>query len=55
MTFGAWHNHCQELALLHVLLAIKRSTVIDKFSLRLGEGGSCVNIIMTLSVTLTSL
>ena len=34
---------------------IKRSTVIDKLSLRLGEGGSCVNIIITLSVTLTPL
>ena len=34
---------------------IKRSTVIDKLSLRLGEGGSFVNIIITLSVTLTPL
>ena len=34
---------------------IKRSTVIDKLSLRLGEGGSCVNIIMMLSMTLTPL
>ena len=34
---------------------IKRSTVIDKLLLRLGEGGSCVNIIITLSVTLTPL
>ena len=34
---------------------IKRSTMIDKFSLRLGEGGSCVNIIMMLSMTLTPL
>ena len=34
---------------------IKRYTVIDKLSLRLGEGGSYVNIIITLSVTLTPL
>ena len=34
---------------------IKQSTRIDKLSLRLREGGSCVNIIMVLSVTLTSL
>ena len=34
---------------------IKRTTVIDKLSLRLGEGGSCVNSIMMLSVTLTPL
>ena len=34
---------------------IKRSNVIDRLSLRLGEGGSCVNIIMMLSVTLTPL
>ena len=32
---------------------IKQSAVIDKLSLRLGEGGSCVNIIMMLSMTLT--
>ena len=34
---------------------INRSTVIDKFSLRVGEGGSCVNIIIMLSVTVTPL
>ena len=34
---------------------IKQSTMIDKLSLRLGRGGSCVNIIMMLSVTLTPL
>ena len=52
MTFGSLHKlHRQALLLLAlplVLLAtgiyIKRSTVFDKLSLRLGEGGSCVNI-----------
>ena len=34
---------------------IKRSTGTDKLSLRLGEGGSCVNFIMMLSVTITPL
>ena len=34
---------------------IKQSTMIDKLSLRLWEGGSCVNIIMVLSMTLTPL
>ena len=34
---------------------IKQSTMIDKLSLRLWEGGSCVNIIMVLSVTPTPL
>ena len=53
--------HSQELLLLAlplVLLATgynKQSTRIDKLSLRLGEGGSSINIIMMLSMTLTSL
>ena len=54
--------HSQELLLLYsatTCLAChgynKRSTTIDKLLLRLGEEGSCINIIMTLSVTLTSL
>ena len=33
---------------------IKPSTVIDKLSLMQGKGGSYINIITTLSVTLTS-
>ena len=61
MTFGACHksSHSQSRVTTSADLAcygyIKRSTVIDKLSLRLGEGGSCVNIIITLSVTLTPL
>ena len=54
--------HSQEsllLALPLVLLATgilnNLYTMIDKLSLRLWEGGSCVNIIMVLSVTLTPL
>ena len=64
MTFGARHKlpHSQSrvtassaTAGLACYVYIKRSTVIDKLSLRLREGGSCVNIIMMLSVTLTPL
>ena len=52
------HIHSQELLLLAlplVLLATGILNVIDKLLLRLGEGGSCVNIIMMLSMTLTPL
>ena len=64
MTFGARHKlpHSQlrvtassSTAGLACYVYIKRSTVINKLSLRLGEGGSCVNIILMLSVTLTPL
>ena len=64
MTFGACHKsaHSQSRVTASSASAdracygyIKRSTVIDKLSLRVGEGGSCVNIIIMLSVTLTPL
>ena len=53
MTFGSLHKlpHSQSRVTASSTTAglacygyIKRSTVIDKLSLRLGEGGSCVNI-----------
>ena len=44
-------RHPNLVSLCHL---VKQSTVINKLSLRLCEGGSSVNIIMTLSVTLTS-
>ena len=53
MTFGSLHKlpHPQSRVTASSTTAglacygyIKRSTVIDKLSLRLGEGGSCVNI-----------
>ena len=61
VTFGACHKspHSQSRVTASSATSdlacygyIKRSTVIDKLSLRLGEGGSSVN---TLSVTLTPL
>ena len=64
VTFGACHKspHSQSRVTASSATAdlacygyIKLSTMIDKLSLRLGEGGSCVNIIITLSVTLTPL
>ena len=63
MTFGACHKspHSQSrvtssaTADLAFYGYIKRSTVIDKLSLRVGEGGSCVNIIIMFSVRLTPL
>ena len=51
MTFAHDITHCirQELLLLALPLVLiacyrynKRSTMIDKLSLRLGEGGSCI-------------
>ena len=51
------HIHSQELLLLALPPVLLATGILndDKFSLRLGEGGSCVNIIMMLSMTLTPL
>ena len=63
MTFGASHKSPHSQSRVTASSAptgacygyIKRSNMIDRLSLRVGEGGSCVNIIMMLSVTLTPL
>ena len=63
MTFGACHKspHSQSRVTASSTTAdlamgiLNDLPMIDKLSLRVGEGRSCVNIIITLSVTLTPL